>query len=211
MTEFTDNSVRYLDELRAEAATLPSELANDLVADFRIELSGLNEEESRKRIQQLGVPSEVVASASEELHARPASGEAGIQRPDQSWYTYSTVALLLVGGLVIPFLGWIAGAVLLVRSRSWNWADKAIGLLALPGGGLASMFLLLAIPVASVESGGPSTQDGEWLNGGPSYQNYTSDPVLMVTLWVLAAIPLITAVYLLARASKRRRVSRATR
>jgi hypothetical protein len=51
-----------------------------------------------------------------------------------------TVLLLLIGGIVIPVVGWIAGAVMLVRSHRWRVRDKLLGLLVWPGG--------LALPAA---------------------------------------------------------------
>ncbi len=46
----------------------------------------------------------------------------------------ATVLLLALGGIVIPVIGWLAGVVLLWRSRAWAWWDKVIGTAVLPGG-----------------------------------------------------------------------------
>ena len=42
--------------------------------------------------------------------------------------------LLLIGGIVLPVLGWIIGVVILWASERWTRREKLIGTLVVPGG-----------------------------------------------------------------------------
>ncbi|MEP7024737.1 MAG: hypothetical protein ABJB47_13260 [Actinomycetota bacterium] len=55
----------------------------------------------------------------------------------------TTVVFLLIGGVVIPVLGWIVGVVLLWISPRWRTRDKLIGTLVWPGGLLAPIMLFI--------------------------------------------------------------------
>lgn len=74
-----------------------------------------------------------------------------------------TVALLTLGGLVIPVAGWIVGLGLLWFSRGWNIVDKIIGTLApfvlaavlvgvvaLFGGGLTHLAVLIGLLLGAI-------------------------------------------------------------
>ena len=61
------------------------------------------------------------------------------------WIDVAAIVLLLVGGLIVPLLGWLVGVVLLWVSNAWNVRDKVIGRVFVPGGlGLAGFIILLA-------------------------------------------------------------------
>jgi len=62
----------------------------------------------------------------------------------------ATALLLLLGGLVIPVLGWFAGLVLLWVSPRWTRKDKWLATLIWPGGLLAPVVVTLAGGVASL-------------------------------------------------------------
>lgn len=44
------------------------------------------------------------------------------------------IALLLIGGLILPLFGWLLGVYLLWRSPVWTVKDKLTGTLVIPGG-----------------------------------------------------------------------------
>ena len=56
----------------------------------------------------------------------------------------AAVLFLLFGGIVIPFLGWVVGVVLLWMSPRWTTRDKLLGTLVWPGGLLAPALLVVA-------------------------------------------------------------------
>lgn len=58
------------------------------------------------------------------------------------------VLFLLIGGLVIPLIGWVIGVVLLWISPRWRTSDKLLGTLVWPGGLLAPVAVILAGGVA---------------------------------------------------------------
>jgi hypothetical protein len=56
------------------------------------------------------------------------------------------IPLLLLGGIVLPLLGWLVGVFLLWASPVWSPRDKWLGTLVLPGG-LAGAVILPLFPV----------------------------------------------------------------
>jgi hypothetical protein len=85
-------------------------------------------------LERLGPPEEIVDSA------EPSPAEA----PPRSWL--DVVALVL---LLLPFLGWLIGSVLVAVSRAWSRRDKLVGglLLLLP-------ILLLGLGFTSIGTSG---------------------------------------------------------
>jgi hypothetical protein len=52
------------------------------------------------------------------------------------------LVLLLLGGILLPVVGWFIGVVLLWRSDRWTRLDKVIGTLVVPGGLLLPLWVL---------------------------------------------------------------------
>jgi hypothetical protein len=74
----------------------------------------------------------------------------------QRRYDVVTVALLMVGGLLLPVLGWLVGAALLWSGPRWSTRDKLLGTLVWPlgPGGLVLVFALLPTSVTACVRGG---------------------------------------------------------
>lgn len=54
-------------------------------------------------------------------------------RPDQDGaYTVATVLLLILGGFVVPVVGWFAGVVMLWAGTAWSAGEKWLGTLVWP-------------------------------------------------------------------------------
>lgn len=65
------------------------------------------------------------------------------QRPAQDEaYSVVTVLLLIVGGFVVPVVGWFAGVVMLWAGARWSATDKTLGTLVWP--------VVVGLPVAAV-------------------------------------------------------------
>jgi hypothetical protein len=64
---------------------------------------------------------------------------------------------LLIGGLVIPVVGWFVGVALLWGSRAWTTREKLLGTLVVPGG-LATSFFVLVYGMSASVSGGCSEE-----------------------------------------------------
>jgi hypothetical protein len=131
----------YLRRLNAAAAVLPDDRRHELVEEIAVHIA-----EARAAIpaqpggvrtilEQLGQPEEIVAAAG----GRPAVGQSGSRPGAQE---IIAVILLLIGGVVVPLIGWVAGVVLLWSSRHWSVRDKLLGTLVWPFG-LAGPLVLI--------------------------------------------------------------------
>ncbi|MGH3416256.1 MAG: hypothetical protein ACRDSS_07305 [Actinocrinis sp.] len=81
-----------------------------------------------------------------------------------------TIGLLLIGGVVLPVIGWVIGAVRLWRSGTWGLREKLLGILVIPGGLMAPGLLLgLGEPdKACAGRGGPGLAPTVTCTGGAS-------------------------------------------
>jgi hypothetical protein len=182
---------RYLKDLRRRARVLPRGRRDELLADIQAHLSetapgGAGEADVRTALDRLGNPDEIVAA---EAGAGPAPGRRGVLE-------WCAIVLLLVGGVVLPVIGWIVGALLLWISRSWTIRDKVWGTLILPGGLLPAAWLVVAdVSIESCHSG----PHGQVCTGAPTITQQTINVAFFVGALVL---PFVTAVYLARRAQR---------
>jgi hypothetical protein len=140
---------RYLRQLKLAARRLPHRDRRELVADIEAHIvAGMQAGDGtqaslRNLLDALGTPEEIVASAQPHNTAnRLASRER--------W----ALVLVLIGGLVVPVVGWIVGLVLLWSSPAWSTSKKWLATLVWPTGValplIAAGFLLAALPNPSV-------------------------------------------------------------
>lgn len=123
----------YLDRLAKATQGLPpaqrAEIKSEIEEHITVSLSQSEDQgEARVRtiLDRLGSPEDIAREAG----ARP----DGAVRRRVGAFELVTVILLLIGGVVLPVLGWIVGAVLLWASARWTTRDKLIGTLVVPGG-----------------------------------------------------------------------------
>jgi hypothetical protein len=114
-------------------------------------------------------------------------------------YDAITVFLLLVGGVILPVVGWLLGAVMLLASRTWTLRDKLIGLLVWPGG----LAVLVGIVVFA------PTRECVYVDDTPGHHQSGSCTGTSIPSWVgvplivLALLgPIVTAFYLRFRARR---------
>ncbi len=174
----------YLKRLKKAARRLPRARRYELVGEIEAHLiealpAGASEAEARNVLDRLGEPAEIVAEA----------GPSQLLKAPVAAHEWWAILLLLIGGLVIPFLGWFIGVVLLWSSRVWTLRDKLIGTLVLPGG-LATPAFVFTFVAASTGSGNDNP------GGGVNYY------LTLVLLGGLAVLPVLTAVYLSRRAAR---------
>ncbi len=200
MTSDPDRLVeQYLERLDRDLAELPrarrAEIVEDIaahIAQARSELPVESEAAIRNLLERLGDPAEIAADA----------GERGTSaRRERRGLEIAALVLLLVGGVVLPVVGWLVGVVLLWVSDIWTNRDKVIGTLVVPGG-LLPAALFGAGVVGYTESCSseidPATGAviGETCTGGPS----TLVQLLMTGLFVVVLVaPLLTTAYLARR------------
>jgi hypothetical protein len=114
-------------------------------------------------------------------------------------YDAITVFLLLVGGVILPVVGWVAGAVMLLVSRRWTFRDKLVGLLVWPGGLALAAGLIVLAPTRQCVY----VDDSAGHRHGGECTGATIPGWLGIPLLVLAIIgPLLTAIYLARRARR---------
>jgi len=125
MTTKADTLIdRYLNDLQAELRGVPANRRRELleevgehIAQARAALDADTEAAIRTMLERLGDPAEIAADARERFGGQTA-------KPFTPWL--EVIALVL---LVIPFLGWVVGVVLVWLSRLWTTRDKLIGTL----------------------------------------------------------------------------------
>lgn len=122
----------------------------------------------------------------------------------------AAIPLLLIGGVVLPFVGWVIGVALLWSSPRWSRRDKWIGTFLLPGGLLP--FGIIAVQNAGVDC--PSrprelevptadgSRPGEAICQASAGLQQTGQAALVVAALV---IPVVTALFLSIRLATRER------
>ena len=105
--------------------------------------------------------------------------------------------MLLVGGVVLPIVGWFVGAVLLWVSDSWTTNEKLVGTLVVPGG--LALPLYLSLMTGYAESCGGPVGGPVTCTGGPSQAMRILGVAVVVALFVL---PFVTTAFLARRRSR---------
>jgi hypothetical protein len=141
-TRHEDLVARYIDDLNEALAGLPRgrrvELVDDIAGHIEIllaeaaESGPLTREAVEAVLAEVGDPAEIANAA----------GADTIARPGPTGWDKAVIAILLVGGIIVPVLGWLIGVVMLWVSSAWRVKDKVIGTLLVPGGLLLPLVLL---------------------------------------------------------------------
>lgn len=160
----------YLHSLDAAMRDLPHGVAAEIRSGIAEELEGLDAAATAARIAQLGEPAEIVRGAAQELgEPRPGAQEASMPRRVTGTRGYAIAAALALsfGGIVVPFVGWIVGSVLVSFSTLWRTWEKVVSIvvpLAIVALAALASFAAFAVPAGatSVEvSGGDVAVGGE--------------------------------------------------
>ena len=182
-------------ELRGFPATRRREILDEVrehITQARAELDSETEAAIRTVLDRLGDPSEIAASARERFGVRPARAGA--------------LEIWTVITLMIPFFGWLIGAVLVWMSRVWKTWEKALTTILVPG--VWVFFFWGTLAVSSSSTVGTHTCR---IKGGKTLCNPPSRPppepggiewgtVLLVAVFV---IPIAVSIYLAIRARQR--------
>ena len=177
---------RYLDDLRDDVRDLPKRRQDELVAEIKdhidsalAEMPNRDEVSVRNVLERLGDPAVIADEARDRM---------GIPRAKAGIREIAAVILLLIGGIVIPVLGWIIGLLLLWSSPVWTSRDKLIGSLIIPGG-LMLPFELFFFASYTCSGSGPC---------GPSG---LEQALITIGFALAVAAPVVTSIYLTRRAS----------
>lgn len=131
----------YIDRLETATRTLPPSRRAELVAEIKehikITLSQSEDQGEatvRSVLDRLGAPEDIAREAGAGIPSvSQAHGETTGPRRAGA-FELVTVILLLIGGIVLPVLGWVVGVVMLWASARWTTRDKMIGTLVFPAG-----------------------------------------------------------------------------
>jgi hypothetical protein len=178
----------------ARAREITNELAEH-IREAREDGAVVSLADARNLLDRLGEPADIAAEAERRFGrlARPRAGAREI----------FAILLLGVGGVLIPFVGWMIGIVLLWTSEGWNRRDKVLGTV-LTLGALPGFALLLAVPSTGTAVGSVTDPSGRVI----STQVFSSGPPAFVgplVLTVVLVLPILTAVYLLVQLRVARR------
>jgi uncharacterized membrane protein len=180
----------YLWRVQAALSTVPAPGRQEIVSELAEHIREAREDgavateaDARNLVDRLGDPVEIAAEA----HRRFGT----LVRPTAGVREVAAVIFLSLG-LLLPFLGWFVGVVLLWTSDAWNRRDKIIGSVLTSGGSLGVFLLVL---VAS--TGGHVYVNGQEIGGSQSWG--VTDLVPALAAFAVFALPIATAVYLLVR------------
>jgi len=150
----------YLRELHIAAQGLPADRRDELIEEITAHIAEARQSDGsplavRNILDRLGDPADIVRAAADTPPGSPAwsgapssaghpAGQPGTQPGRAGALELAAVLFLLLGGIVIPVLGWFVGVVLLWMSPRWTAKDKLLGTLVWPGGLLAPALLLVA-------------------------------------------------------------------
>jgi uncharacterized membrane protein len=172
--------LRYLQGLESQLGDLPANRRQELLDEVaehitaaRATLDPETEAGVRSLLERLGAPADIAAEARDRfgVPAEPA-------RPTPWLEVIALVAL------VIPFLGWVVGVVLVWLSRLWTTRDKLIGTL----GGMS--WLVAGLGTLSMSAQGSTAVGSGPL--GPTEMSLV-EVVLFLAPFLL---PVVAAIYL---------------
>lgn len=130
----------YLDRLERELAEFPAARRRELVqeisehiAEARAGLEPENEAQIRNVLDRLGDPADIAVEARGSVEEQPTAAAPAPERRSGALEVVALV-LILLGGVVVPVIGWLVGVVLLWISSAWTARQKLLGTLVVPGG-----------------------------------------------------------------------------
>jgi len=143
----------YLADLRAALTGLPDDVSDGIISAVREELAGLSDTDASKRIRELGDPHFIAAEArDQEVPSLSALQQISEPAP---WFDIIAALLVMVGGVVIPIIGAVAGVVMVWSSKSWTRTAKWITTLV-----PLALIALTAVAVTALSSYGAQSAAG---------------------------------------------------
>jgi hypothetical protein len=186
---------RYLRDLREALRDMPRRQRDELVAEIAGHIEetlppGASDAEVLTALDRMGDPEQIAGAERERL---------GIDEPAAGWLEWLAITLLLIGGVLIPVVGWMLGVVFLWLSRCWTVKDKLLATLLVPGGLLPALYLSLAgstVETCTYTTGvrnGQTVRTATHCTGGQS----RAATIALIALFVfLVVAPIFTAVRL---------------
>jgi hypothetical protein len=151
-TRYDDLVASYLDELTEALAGLPRARRSELLDDIADHIDALLAEAAERGPVTREAVDAVLAEIGEPAAIARAAGAETLPAQGATRWDKAIIAILLVGGIVLPVLGWLIGVVMLWISSAWRVKDKVIGTLLVPGGLLLPLVLVLVGGLGSTGS-----------------------------------------------------------
>ncbi|MGO3146246.1 MAG: hypothetical protein ACTIJ6_01060 [Leucobacter sp.] len=155
----------YLAQLDIAIGELPHHLAIDLRSGIIEELSGLDKAQLTQRIAELGTPQQV-ATAARTAHLdeepQPARTAQSREFPESRGFAFTAAIVLGVGGIVLPFIGWVIGATLVSISKLWTTREKAWAIIFTPAAVLFTPLVSFLIRLLTTQNGAASSASGQF-------------------------------------------------
>lgn len=151
----------FLTRLDAAMQNVPHGVATEIHAGIAEELDGLDAAATAERIAQLGDPVDIAREAQTEIPVAlsPASSEAPKPRATATrWFAITAGLALGFGGIIVPFVGWVVGAVLVCMSSLWRTWEKVVAI-TVPFA-VTGVSLLVTSLFSPAVSGGSSNSTG---------------------------------------------------
>jgi uncharacterized membrane protein len=195
-TRYDDLVASYLDDLTNQLAGLPRARRSELLDDIAHHIEALLDEAAESGPVTRDIVEAVLAEVGDPAEiAREAGAGAAQQRGPTGW-DKAVIAILLIGGIILPVLGWLIGVVMLWVSSSWRVKDKVIGTLLVPGGlllPLVLLFLGVLTPVSATTCSQGTTVTGPAGNGQVVSTRGATHCTGGTSIWVTVVFILVLA------------------
>lgn len=218
----------YLGRLDLAAASLPPERRLELVGEIadhiaqaRTTASAQGEAGLRDLLDRIGDPDEIVAAAREAAldDDEPGQGQpppppsAGATPPwgyQPPTYRQPRIGLevaaigLMTVGSFIPFVGWMAGTIMLWFSHRLRIVEKLLMTLVFPGGPALFFTLTLLLPGQVCSSSSTSSAAGDSAQAATVCTGFAFNPAVGIPLFIVSVIaPFVIGGLLLKKAAER--------
>lgn len=200
---------RYLTRLNAAASGMPADRRRELIDEIttHIEEAMITQPIPPGGVQtvldQLGPPEEIARAADGGVGAGPAGGANPLGAIE-----ILAILGLLIGGLVLPVVGWLAGVVLLWLSPRWQLRDKLLATLVWPGGLLAPIIALFVIGATTLVTAGSVCVTSTGIQGThtqctpPPIPPWLAITIALVVLVASVAGPILVTIRLISQARR---------
>jgi hypothetical protein len=130
-----------------------------------------------------------------------AAAATSARRAWPAWANATTLVGLLLGGVVVPLVGWLVSGAVLWWSPTWTHREKLLGTLVLPGGLMAMFYASLQVSPRECSGAYRLLPSGGW-SGAQTCTAGTSSGVTLALFCLLAA-PIASMIYLWVKARGR--------
>lgn len=148
----------YLARLDIALRDVPHGVAAEIRAGIAEELSSLGPDAAERRIAQLGDPAVIAREAMDAggyvppAPSAPAIAPVPVSVTHSRGFAIAAALALSFGGFLVPFVGWVVGAVMVVMSGMWRTWEKAVAICTpLVLVGIVMLFSFAAFTTTAVE------------------------------------------------------------